>query len=64
MLPLDGLRLNDTESSGIFSKKYMFYLFNPDTRYVFSVSSFCESGHAVITCVSLTISLECLLFGF
>ena len=36
MLPLDGLRLSDTESSGIFSKKYLFSLFNPDTRYVFS----------------------------
>ena len=39
MLPLDGLRQSDTETSGIFSKKFVFSLFNPDTRYVFSALS-------------------------
>ena len=31
MLPLDGLRLRDQEG-GFFSHKYMFVLFNPETR--------------------------------
>jgi len=32
MLPLDGLRMQEPEGSGLFSKKHLFYLFNPDTR--------------------------------
>lgn len=35
MLPLDGLKLSDADSSGIFSKKHLFYLFNPETRNVY-----------------------------
>ncbi|XP_041370304.1 dynamin-1-like isoform X3 [Gigantopelta aegis] len=34
MLPLDGLRLRDQEG-GFFSHKYMFVLFNPETRNVY-----------------------------
>lgn len=35
MLPLDGLRLTDADSGGLFSKKYHFNIFNPDTRNVY-----------------------------
>ncbi|XP_053381109.1 dynamin-1-like isoform X4 [Mercenaria mercenaria] len=35
MMPLDGLKLTDADNSGLFSKKHMFYLFNPDTRNVY-----------------------------
>ncbi|XP_052789623.1 dynamin-1-like isoform X2 [Mya arenaria] len=35
MLPLDALRLNDVENSGLFSRKYAFCLFNPEQRNVY-----------------------------
>lgn len=32
MLPLDGLRIQDGESGGIFTKKYFFAITNPEQR--------------------------------